>query len=145
MPKVFLDTNVLAYACDADQPLKREQARDLLNSLSRDVPPCISTQVLQEFFVTATRKMGVEPLQAKRIIHTFRQMETVLIDPEDISHAIDGSVIWQISFWDALILAAARKARCTVLYSEDLNDGQVYDTIRVVNPFRSAHLGPRRS
>lgn len=139
MPKAFLDTNVLAYACDADQPLKREKARDLLKSLARDMPPCISTQVLQEFFVTATRKMGVEPLQAKRIIQTFRQMEIVRIDPEDISRAIDGSVIWQISFWDALILAAARKARCAVLYSEDLNDGQVYDTVRVVNPFRSAH------
>ena len=86
--------------------------------------------------MTATRKMGVEPLQAKRIIHTFRQMETVLIDPEDISRAIDGSDIWQIPFWDALILAAARKARCSVLYSEELNDGQVYDTVRVVNPFR---------
>ena len=136
MPKVFLDTNVLAYACDADQPLKREKARDLLKALSRDVPPCVSTQVLQEFFVTVTRKMGVAPLQAKRILHTFRHMETVLIDSEDINRAIDGSVVWQISFWDALVLTAARKARCAVLYSADLNDGQLYDSVRVVNPFR---------
>ena len=136
MPKVFLDTNVLAYACDADQPVKRDKARALLKAASRDVPPCVSTQVLQEFFVTVTRKLGVEPLQAKRIIHSFRHMETVLIDPEDINRAIDGSVIWQVSFWDALILTSARKAHCAVLYSEDLNDGQVYDTVRVVNPFR---------
>ncbi len=136
MPKVFLDTNVLAYACDADQPAKRDRARALLKEVSRDTPPCVSTQVMQEFFVTVTRKMGVAPLQAKRIILSFRHMETVLVDMEDINRAIDGSVIWQISFWDALILASARKAHCAVLYSEDLSDGQVYDTVRVVNPFR---------
>lgn len=136
MTKAFLDTHVLAYACDADEPKKRDQARTLMRTLSRDTPPCISTQVLQEFFVTVTRKMGVAPLQAKKIVHAFRHMETVLIDPEDIARAIDGSVIWQISFWDALILTSARKARCAVLYSEDLNDGQIYDTVRVVNPFR---------
>ena len=136
MPKVFLDTNVLAYACDADQPVKRDKARALLKEIAKDMPPCVSTQVMQEFFVTVTRKMGVAPLQAKRIIHSFRHTETVLVDMDDINRAIDGSVIWQISFWDALILTSARKAHCTVLYSEDLSDGQVYDTVRVVNPFR---------
>ena len=136
MPKVFLDTNVLAYACDADRPAKRDKARALLKEVSRDMPPCVSTQVMQEFFVTVTRKMGVDPMQAKRIIHSFRHMETVLIDMEDINRAIDGSLIWQISFWDALILASARKAHCAVLYSEDFGDGQVYDTVRVLNPFR---------
>ncbi len=136
MPKIFLDTNVLAYACDADQPAKREKARALLKAISHDMLPCVSTQVLQEFFVTVTRKMGVDPMHAKRIIHSFRHMETVLIDPEDINRAIDGCVIWQVSFWDALILTSARKAHCAVLYSEDLSDGQSYDTVRVVNPFR---------
>ena len=136
MHKVFLDTNVLAYACDADQPVKRDKARDLLKAVSRDMPPCVSTQVMQEFFVTVTRKMGVDPLQAKRIINSFRHMETVLIDLDDINRAIDGSVVWQVSFWDALILTSARKARCTVLFSEDLSDGQAYDTVRVINPFR---------
>jgi predicted nucleic acid-binding protein len=136
VPKVFLDTNVLAYACDADQPVKRDKARALLKEIAKDMPPCVSTQVMQEFFVTVTRKMGVAPLQAKRIIHSFRHMETVLVDMDDINRAIDGSVIWQISFCDALILTSARKAHCTVLYSEDLSDGQVYDTVRVVNPFR---------
>jgi len=136
VPKVFLDTNVLAYACDADQPAKRGKARDLLKAISRDMLPCVSTQVMQEFFVTVTRKMGVDPLQAKRIIHSLRHMETVLIDMDDINRAIDGSVIWQVSFWDALILTSARKAHCTVLYSEDLSDGQAYETVRVINPFR---------
>lgn len=136
MPKVFLDTNILAYACDADQPAKRDKARALLKAVSANMPPCVSTQVMQEFFVTVTRKMGVDPLQAKRIIHSLRYMETVLIDMDDINRAIDGSLIWQVSLWDALILTSARKAHCTVLYSEDLSDDQVYDTVRVVNPFR---------
>ena len=55
---------------------------------------------------------------------------------DDINRAIDGSLVWQISFWDALILASARKAHCAVLYSEDLRAGQVYDTVRVINLFR---------
>jgi Predicted nucleic-acid-binding protein, contains PIN domain len=134
--KAFLDTNILVYACDADQPAKKRQARELLKRFPSDAPPCISTQVLQEFFVTVTKKMAVEPLQAKRILHTFRHMETVLIDREDIARAIDGSVTWQISFWDALILAAASKAKCATVYSEDLNDGQTYGDVRVINPFR---------
>jgi len=60
----------------------------------------------------------------------------LLIDLDDINRAIDGSVVWQVSFWDALILTSARKAHCAVLYSEDLSDGQAYDTVRVINPFR---------
>lgn len=140
MIKSFLDTNVLAYACDDGCPAKRDTARALLQKLARVAPPCVSTQVLQEFYVTVTRKMGVDPLQAKRILHSFRHLETVLIDGEDINHAIDGSVAWQISFWDALILTAARKAHCSVVYSEDLNDGQVYDSIRVLNPFHRTGL-----
>lgn len=57
------------------------------------------------------------------------------MQPEDINRAIDGSVLWQVSFWDALILAAAEKASCSVCYSEDLNPGQRYDRIQVINPF----------
>ena len=136
MTKSFLDTNVLAYACDDGQPAKRDSARVLLKELARTSPPCVSTQVLQEFYVTVTRKMGVEPLQAKRILHTFRHLETVLIDADDIDRAIDGSIAWQVSFWDALVLTSARKARCSVVYSEDFKDGQIYDSVRVCNPFR---------
>lgn len=138
MSKVFLDTNVLVYASDMDQPKKRDAARALLRQCSADVPPCISTQVVQEFYVAATRKLGVEPLKAKDVIHSFRHMEIVLIDSDDINRAIDGNILWQVSFWDALIVAAAQKARCDVLYTEDLNHGQVFDTLRVCNPFRQS-------
>jgi predicted nucleic acid-binding protein len=135
--KAFLDTNVLVYAHDRDrdQPAKQTAARNLLRDLSAEFPPCISTQVLQEFFVTATKKTGITPIQAKQIIRSFRHMEIVVNTPDEIAAAIDNSVSWKISFWDALILTSADKARCSVLYSEDLNHGQFYGAVRVLNPF----------
>ena len=136
MSKVFLDTNVLAYACDQDQPAKRDVAREVMAHGDPGIPPCISTQVMQEFYVTATRKLNVAPLRAKDLLSSFRHMELVTVDVTDINRAIDGNILWQISFWDALIIVAAQKARCEILYTEDLNDGQFYDLVRVCNPFR---------
>ena len=136
MAKAFLDTNILAYASDQDSPAKRKVARALILDLSREIPPCISTQVVQEFYVTATRKLGIEPLQAKDIIHSFRHFEIVTITLDDIRRAIDGNILWQVSFWDALVIAAAQKARCELLYSEDLSDGRVIDGLEVRNPFK---------
>jgi predicted nucleic acid-binding protein len=135
MSKAFLDTNILTYATDAGTPGKQTVARELMRRLSVDSLPCISTQVHQEFYVVATRKLGIEPLQAKGILQTFRHMETAVVEPDDVSRAIDGSILWQLSFWDALIVVAARKLNCTVLYTEDLNDGQVIDGVQVANPF----------
>ena len=136
MSKVFLDTNILVYASDRGRPEKRDAARALMRQGSEEIAPCISTQVIQEFYVTATRKLGVEPLRAKDIIHSFRHMEIVTIDSDDINRAIEGNILWQVSFWDALIIVAAQKARCGTLYSEDLNHGQVFDSLQVCNPFR---------
>lgn len=136
MSKVFLDTNILVYACDQDEPGKREKARDLLRRHGHGDPPCISTQVVQEFYVTATRKLSIEPLLAKDIIYSFRHMEIAFLDLDDINRAIDGNILWQVSFWDALIIVAARKLRCNLIYSEDLNHGQDFDSIRVLNPFK---------
>lgn len=136
MPKVFLDTNVLVYACDRDNPEKQAKARSLIQRHARGDSPCISTQVLQEFYVAATRKLGIEPLQAKAIMATFQHFETALVDRDDIHRAIDGNILLQISFWDALIIATAHKLRCDVVYSEDLNHGQTYNGLLVQNPFR---------
>lgn len=135
MSKAFLDTNVLAYACDSDQPEKQAKARELLRRGTGPLANVISTQVLQEFYVTATRKLGIEPLRAKDIMASFRPMGLVTVDADDIGRAIDGNILWQVSFWDALIVVSARKARCDTLYTEDLNSGQVIDSVRIVNPF----------
>ena len=135
MAKSFLDTNVLVYACDQDTPAKKAMAQALLRDRPPDESLCISTQVLQEFYVATTRKLDVEPLRAKDLMRSFRHMEIAQIDPDDINRAIDGSFIWQISFWDALILVAAIKLRCTIVYSEDLNPGQEFESVRIINPF----------
>ena len=135
MPKVFLDTNVLVYAGDRDTPGKRRVARELLSRVASEGGGVISTQVVQEFFVSATRKLAVDPLKAKAIVATFRPLELVVVTLEDINSAIDGVVLWQVSFRDALILTAAARASCSVIYSEDLNHGQLYDGVEVRNPF----------
>lgn len=136
MSNRFLDTNILVYACDMDEPAKQKTARKLLRQVAGELSPCISTQVHQEFYVTATRKLKITPLKAKDIIHSFRHMRTVTIDLTDINKAIEGNILWQVSFWDALIIVAAQKARCEILYTEDFNDGQRFDGLQVCNPFK---------
>jgi len=132
--KSFIDTNVLVYAGDDDTPAKQHIARTLIAEQSGRA--VVSTQVLQEYFVAATRKLGVAPLDAKEVINAAGSaFETIVVTPEIINRAVDGSVLWQVSFWDALILASAEDAACAVVFSEDLNSGQRYGGVRVENPF----------
>ena len=133
--KVFLDTNVLVYAQDLDAPHKRERSRQLMAEVAATGRGVISTQVLQEYYVTATRKMGVAPLAAKSVVQSFRIFEVVQLSPDLVEQAIDRSVLSQLSFWDALIVAASAASGCTTIYSEDLNAGQVLGGVKVVNPF----------
>ncbi len=132
--KVFLDTNVLMYAGDRGSPAKREVARAIMEEHGGFA--AVSTQVLQEYFVVATRKMGVAPLSAKEVVNaTCARFEVITVDLGVVSRAIDGSILWQVSFWDALILAAAETAACATVLSEDLNAGQRYGSVEVRNPF----------
>jgi predicted nucleic acid-binding protein len=133
MSKVFLDTNLLVYAMDADAGGKREAARRLLRGAAG--LGVVSTQVLQEFYVVATRKLGVEPALAKSVVHALRRFETVTVTADLIEQAADCSVVHQLSFWDALIVVAAESARCSELWTEDLNPGQILRGVQVVNPF----------
>ena len=133
--RVFLDTNVLVHASDRDEPEKRRLARALLRATASDGSGVISTQVVQEFFAAATRKLAIDPLKAKAIVATLHRLELRVVTLEDINQAIDGVVLWQVSFWDALILTVAERASCTVVYSEDLNAGQRYGGVEVKNPF----------
>jgi predicted nucleic acid-binding protein len=133
--RVFLDTNILVYAQDADAPAKQRKSRELIASLAETVDGVISTQVMQEFFVAATRKLGVTPLAAKGILKTFAVFEIVQVSPALIQEAIDCSVLNDLSFWDALILASAASAGCSTVLSEDLNPGQVILGMTVGNPY----------
>lgn len=94
----------------------------------------ISTQVIQEFYVTITKKLGVDVITAKGLIHSLKHFEIVSITPDIINTAIDCNILNQISFWDSLIIASAEKAKCEFLFTEDLNEGQIINGIEVVNP-----------
>jgi len=133
--KAFLDANILVYAQDRDSAAKRRRSREVIAALAEAGTGVISTQVLQEFYVAVTRKLGVAPLAAKSVLQTFRVFEIVQTSPDLIDSAIDGSVLNGIAFWDALIVAAAAASGCAVVYSEDLNAGQVIQGVRIENPF----------
>jgi predicted nucleic acid-binding protein len=133
--KVFLDANVLVYAQDAGAADKQRKSREIIAQLAESADGVISTQVMQEFYVAATRKMGVPPLAAKGVLKTFAVFETVQVSPALIQEAIDCSILNQLSFWDSLILAAAASAGCSTVLSEDLNPGQAILGVKVQNPF----------
>ena len=132
--KVFLDTNVLSYAQDAGSPDKQRRCREVIAELAASGEGVISTQVMQEFFVTATSKLGVAPLAAKAVIKTFTVFEVVQVSPGLIHDAVDCSILNQLSFWDSLILAAAAAAGCGIVYTEDLQAGQTILGVSVQNP-----------
>jgi predicted nucleic acid-binding protein len=136
--KTFLDSNVLAYAQDRGAPAKRSRSRDLIISLAKSGDGVISTQVMQEFYIAATRKLGVEPIAAKGILKTFSLFEVVQVTPELIHEAIDCSILNTLSFRDSLVLAAAASAGCTTLFTEDLNDGQTILGVKIHNPFSNS-------
>ena len=133
--KVFIDTNVLVYSIDQKDSEKQKTARKYLINLVDNHLPVLSTQVIQEFYVVATKKLKADPLVVKNIIHNFHNMEIVHINLELIEQAIDISILSQLSFWDSLIIAAAEKANCGFIISEDLNKGQFYRGIKLINPF----------
>jgi predicted nucleic acid-binding protein len=131
--RVFLDTNVLVYAYSETEPRKRDIARELKDR----TPCCISTQVVNEFIVVMTKKVGipVDDIRAivQRIYRTIPVLET---GQTVILRALDLARITGYVHWDALILAAAIEAGSPTLCSEDLQDGRVVDGVRIMNPFK---------
>ena len=134
--KTFFDTNVLVYAFDVGAPAKRKKAAQLLSERAAAGEVLISTQVLQEFYVAVTRKLA-QPLAEESALAATRELTafpTVTVDANLVLAAIRSSREHRISFWDALIIEAARSGGASVLYSEDLNDGQIFDGATVKNP-----------
>ena len=133
--KTFIDSNVLAYAQDKAYRDKQKKSRKLIAELAASGEGVISTQVMQEFYLAATRKLGVEPLAVKGILKTFSVFEIVQVTPALIQEAVDCSILNTTSFWDALVLAAASAAGCTTVFTEDMNSGQRILGVKVQNPF----------
>ena len=136
MSKIFIDTNILVYTCDNSEKDKQKQCRNLLKTISLDYIGVISTQVLQEFYVSCVKKLKIEPLLAKEIFTSYERFEVVQISQDVIKEAIDCSILNKISFWDSLIVSAAQHAKCNEIWSEDLNDGQIIRGLKIVNPIK---------
>lgn len=130
----FFDTNILVHAHDANEPRKRKTARKLLTAHLADQTAVFSTQVLQEYFVAATR-VGLPAELAQQHVATYAQANVVQVTTELILAAIDLHRLHRISFWDSLVVRAARAGGCGVMLTEDLQHGQTYDGVRVENPF----------
>ncbi|MGP8244809.1 MAG: PIN domain-containing protein [Bryobacteraceae bacterium] len=132
---VFFDTNVLVYADDTSAPEKQERSITLLGEHLRRGTAVVSLQVLQEYFVAATRKVAVAPETAQRKVEILARGRVVRFHASDVVAAIELHRLTQMSFWDALIVQAARSAGAAVLYSENFQSGAVLGGVRVVNPF----------
>ena len=133
----FVDTNVLLYAVSTarDERDKHERALAVLEADEL----ALSVQVLQEFYVQATRASKADPLnhdQAVALIESWLRFEVQEISVAILQNALATKARWEISYWDAAIVEAARAARCSILLSEDLQDGMDFAGVRVENPFR---------
>ncbi|MFW6139496.1 MAG: PIN domain-containing protein, partial [Spirochaetota bacterium] len=125
------------YANDRSEKVRHERAKQLLIDGIIQQNIAVSTQVLSEFYVTVTRKIKVKLPEntARKEIMLLGVVEIVEIDFNLVILAIDISKTNGLSYWDALIIAAAQRAKCNILYSEDLNPGQTIATVTVKNPF----------
>ena len=132
----FLDTNILLYAYDRDAPAKRAVALRLVEQgWTAPGDTAISVQVLQEMHVNLGKR-GVAQTEATQIVRDFATWPVVDNTLDLLEAALDQQTRWKISLWDSLILAAARASGASELMTEDLNHGQDYGGIRVLNPFR---------
>lgn len=133
----FVDTNVLVYAHDASAGTKHARAAELIKELWNSGTGCLSIQVLQEFYVSVTRKVP-KPLDgatAAQLVSDLAQWTVHVPDVGDVVAAVEVHQRNAISFWDAMIIRSAAALGCAIVWSEDLNSGQVYQDVRVVNPF----------
>ncbi len=139
----FFDTNILVYLFDPQTPEKQLAAGKLWQSASDEAIPIISTQVLQEFFVTVTKaaKQGLPLPEARRVVLNFTVIaKVVAITVPLIERAIHRVETSGFSFWDSLIIETAIAANAHYLWTEDLQHGQTIGTLQICNPFAGTHL-----
>jgi predicted nucleic acid-binding protein len=137
LQREFVDANVLVYAFDSSAGRKQQLAQALLERLWHNNTGCVSVQVLQEFFVTVTKKVA-EPLPIEDAVARLREFAAWRVfapTADDVLAAIGVHVQTKIGFWDAMIVLAASEAGCDVLWTEDLKDGQLLQGVRIRNPF----------
>jgi predicted nucleic acid-binding protein len=135
--RTFFDTNVLVYLFDADSPGKRDRARQVFGEQTRSGRIVLSAQVLQELYVTITRKLA-RPLPAAEALSVLAQLSTlplITVDGALILRAVELHQQAGLSFWDGLIVQAALEGRCRILLSEDMQHGRKFGDLTIRNPF----------
>jgi predicted nucleic acid-binding protein len=131
----LVDTNILVYAFDPSQGAKHVQAAKICRQLLEEDGLCLSTQVLQELYVTLTRKAGISVDTALSVLDDLSQWLVFSVDVKAIRDAAAIARDNQLSFWDALLVAAATRMGAAVLLTEDLNDRQTIAGVEIRNPF----------
>ncbi len=136
--KIFVDTNILVYGQDKDAGQKHQIAQNLLTDLWNSRSGVLSVQVLQEFYVTLTRKVShpLSPSTVRNLIRDYISWQVEVNDTRSILNASRIEENYKISFWDALIVSAASKANVSKILTEDLQPGQVIEGILIENPFQ---------
>ena len=142
---VFVDTNVLVYWQDDSDPVKQSRAEDWIAHLGHRRAARISFQVLQELYATLTRKLrpAFDAEEARTIVRDLAAWQPVAVDLAILERAWQIQERYILSWWDALIVAAARSSACSALLTEDLQHGQLLGQVRVIDPFASPELAPQ--
>lgn len=134
MSKIFIDTNLIIYSIDGANRKKQQHCRKLLLDIATQHHGVLSTQIMEECYAAATRKLKADPIIVKQLLHSLEHFEIVMITPELVYDAIDCSVVNQISFWDALVVVSAAHAKCQQLWTEDLSAGQIIHGVEIYHP-----------
>lgn len=132
----FFDTNILLYMFDRSSERKRRMARQLFNKHQQSGSLRLSLQVVHEFAANLLKKFGMPPEVVAEVVRDLLALEVNATRDEDTLIALQFMGELGVSFWDALILAAAKREGCSVLYSEDFQHDRTYDTVKVINPFK---------
>lgn len=144
MSPQFLDTNVLLYAYDPSDADRHARASELVLHLARTRQAAISVQVMQEFYVNTVAKIAqpLPPDRARLRLEAFTRWYVYTPLPADVTTAAEWSQRHQLSFWDAMIVLAASRSHCDVLWSEDLSAGQTIEGVTIRNPFNDGVDAP---
>ena len=133
----FFDTNILAYAVETGETKRNQIALEMLaEALDNHREYAISTQVMSEFSLVAIRKFGQSAADILRELAALKPLCKIGVDADMVMRAVEIQALYKIQFYDAQLIAAAERLGCARIFTEDLNDGESYCGIRVVNPFK---------
>ena len=132
----FIDTNIFFYSVDKTEPEKQRIAQNVLRNLLNNQDGQISTQVIQEFVNSTTAKLKFSKEDVLTFLDSVTAFPVHINRVRTIREALRDSIKTQFSFWDSLIISAALESGCDTLYTEDLNDGQIVEGVKIVNPFK---------